>query len=174
MKSNKLCRFQKQIIKIIIFSVCCFILASLIGCEAFVRKFTRKPKKESLPREEMVLVPEEYKPTQDKEQLYRQYFVFWRSWHDELLNSLIPHTNHKKQIDCAQEAIKNLMHLRQLLNLEKQKKLDIYINRLSELKEMIAQDIYGSNYARHRQIAERLRMDILRDFSYPKINKDII
>ena len=45
---------------------CCLgaMACGLVGCEAFVRKFTRKPKKEDLPRTEMVLTPEEYKGPQ--------------------------------------------------------------------------------------------------------------
>ena len=47
-------------------SVSCSFLFTLIGCAAFVRKFTRKRKKEDLPQEEMVLAPEEWKGPQMK------------------------------------------------------------------------------------------------------------
>src|SRR3989338_3700293 len=78
-----------------------------LGCEAFIRKFTRKPKKENMPKEEMVLAPEEYKaPEMSKEDLYRQHFLFWRTWQDELIASLNKEGNHKKQIDCINEAVK--------------------------------------------------------------------
>jgi len=151
---------------ILIFAFCILFL----GCDAFVRKFTRKHKKDTSVQEEMVLAPEEYKgPQMTKEELYRQYFLFWKSWHDELIESLIRGTNHKKQIDCANEAIKNLEQLRSLLNLEKQKKLYIYINELRDLKDLVTKDIYGNNITKSRSIAERIKMNILRDFSYPKI-----
>lgn len=66
---------------------CGFLILNMIGCEAFVRKFTRKAKKEQ--REEMVLVPQEYqKPKLTKEQEYRHYFLYWQSWQDELIGSL--------------------------------------------------------------------------------------
>ncbi|MFA5150687.1 MAG: hypothetical protein WC433_07270, partial [Candidatus Omnitrophota bacterium] len=62
-----------------------FLLFTLCGCEAFVRKFTRKSKKDKVPVE-MVLAPEEWKgPQMTKEEQYRQYFVFWQSWQDELI-----------------------------------------------------------------------------------------
>jgi hypothetical protein len=147
----------------------------LLGCDAFVRKFTRKPKKEALPQEEMVLVPEEYKgPQITKEEQYRQYFLFWKSWQDELITSLLEKRSQKKQIDCAKEAIRNLVSLKAFLNEEKQKKLDIYINRLNDLQGQISQDLYGSNIVTHLQEAERIRRDILRNFSYHKISKDIV
>ena len=71
-----------KIKQLVLFFICCLMIAGLVGCDAFVRKFTRKPKKERITKEEMVLVPEEYKSTMTQEQMYRQYFLFWQSWQD--------------------------------------------------------------------------------------------
>ena len=170
MNSHRLHRFKKQITQIILLSTICYLLSTMLGCDAFVRKFTRKPKKEGLPHEEMVLAPEEYKgPQMTKEELYRQYFLYWRSWQDELIESLRSGKNHKKQIGCLDEAIKNLGELRSLLSEDKQKKLDIYINQLKDLKELVNKDIYGNNLDGNRMTAERIKRNILRDFSYNKI-----
>ena len=153
----------------------CYLLFAILGCEAFVRKFTRKPKEEKLSKEEMVIAPEEYKgPVMAKEDLYRQYFLFWKSWHDELITSLAPNANHKKQIGCADEAIKNLESLRPLLNEQAQKKLDLYIAQLKELKELISKDFYGNSVTSNAQRAERIKRNILRDFSYSKIKDYLI
>jgi hypothetical protein len=148
----------------------------LSGCDAFVRKFTRKPKKENLPREEMVLVPQVYKSTMTKDQMYQQYFLFWKSWQDELIESLSRSGsgNHKKQLSCIKEAIKNLVQLRLLLNLDMQKKLDLYLNQLNDLQKTIEQDVYGQDSARNRLTAERIKMRILRDFSYRKIKGSLV
>jgi hypothetical protein len=86
-----------------------------------------------------------------------------------LITALSPGANHKKQIDCALEAIKNLNSLKALLNEERQKKIDVYINQLSELKELIAKDIYANAVAKSRDTAEQVKRNILRDFSYNKI-----
>lgn len=146
------------------------LIFELIGCDAFVRKFTRKRKKDNIPQEEMVLAPEEYKgPGMSKEELYRQYFLFWQSWQDELISALFYHASQKKRISCAEEAIKNLVSLRGLLNAEQQKKLDVYINQVSDLKEQISRDLYGNNTNNHILSAERIKRNILRDFSYSKI-----
>jgi hypothetical protein len=140
-----------------------------------VRKFSRKPKKEKTAQEELVLVPEEYKgPQMTKEERYRQYFLFWKSWHDELITSLIGSLNHKKQMSCVEETIKNVVTLRTLLKPAKQKKLDIYINKLNDLKDEISRDLYGSNMARNRQTAEQIKRNILRDFSYNKVEYYLI
>ncbi len=151
------------------------VICGLIGCDAFVRKFTRKSKKENLPQEELVLAPEEYKgPKMDREDLYRQYFLFWNSWHDEFVASLSSDSNRKKQIECAEEAIKNLINLKPLLNEEKQKELDVYINRIKTLRDRISKDLYGGSVTANVQSAERIKRDILRDFSYRKIKDYLI
>jgi len=144
------------------------LVLSLTGCDAFVRKFTRKPKKENMPKEEMVLEPQEYKPTMSKEELYRQYFLYWQSWQDELIESLARSANHKKQVSCIDQAIKNLLYIRNMLNPEKQKQLDVYLNQLTALQDDIKADVYGANFSINRTTAERLKMRILRDFSYNK------
>lgn len=150
------------------------LLVTLLGCDAFVRKFTRKPKKESQPKQELVLLPEEYKPPKmTKEEVYRKYFLYWKSWHDELINSLLAGASQKKQLDCANEALKNLEELKATLQEAKQKQLDVYLNQLKDLKNNIAQDLYGNNVSENRLTAERIRRGILRYFSYNKISKDI-
>jgi hypothetical protein len=109
-----------------------------------------------------------------KEELYRQYFLFWKSWHDEVIESLLQKKSIKKQIDCSQEAIKNLINLRALLNIDMQKKLDIYIAQLKELHNQISKDLYGNNVITNAQRLERIKRDILRDFSYGKIKNYLI
>lgn len=161
--------------RIVFVLIVVFLLPSLVGCEAFVRKFTRKPKKDKIKKEEMILVPEEYKgPNMSQEELYRKYFLFWKSWDNELHESLSGSgANHKKQISCAKEAIKNLVQMKFYLNEEKQKKLDVYIDRLGALKELIARDVYSSKVAIHRNNAERIRRGILKDFSFEKIKDSL-
>ncbi|MFA5090125.1 MAG: hypothetical protein WC510_03685 [Candidatus Omnitrophota bacterium] len=155
---------------VLIFCILSFILTC--GCDAFVRKFTRKSKKDSSVREEMVLVPQEYKsPLVTKDELYRQYFLYWKSWHDELLEALSPTTvrNYKKQISCAEQSIENLKQLSLLLKEERRNKLLGYIRQMQELKDAIVSDLYGNNTANNRLQAERIRRNVLRFFSADKI-----
>ena len=156
--------------KNLFFLVCVFSFVVLLsGCDAFVRKFTRKPKKENIPKEEMVLEPQEYKQTMSKEQLYRQYFLFWQSWQDELIESLARSSNHKKQVSCVDQAMKNLVYLRNMLGGEKQKQLDVFVSQLKDLQDAVKSDTYGTNNFINRSTADRLKMRIRRDFSYDKI-----
>ncbi|MFH1398161.1 MAG: hypothetical protein ABIH27_06410 [Candidatus Omnitrophota bacterium] len=150
------------------------LVISVTGCEAFVRKFTRKPK-EKITAEELVLIPEEYKPPQlSKEEKYRDTFFFWKNWHDEMINSLSNSDNHKKQIDCVKESINSLQALRLLLNTDKQTGLDIYLNKMDILKFRIIEDIYGSELSSLHLDAEKLKRDIQREFSYDKVKKCLI
>ncbi|MDD4954239.1 MAG: hypothetical protein PHG40_04960 [Candidatus Omnitrophica bacterium] len=162
-------------LSVIRYALIIFLSVSIIGCDSFVRKFTRKTQKEDLPVEEMVLAPEEYKPPQlSPEEQYRQYFLYWQSWHDELITSIADKASQKRKIDCAMEAQENLVNLRSLLGQQAQQRLDIYINKLKELQEQIAADLYANAGTNYVQAAERIRMGIMRDFSYHKIAKDVI
>lgn len=147
-----------------------FILLNLTGCESFVRKFTRKSKnKEQGP--ELVLSPEEYKgPDMTQEELYRQYFIYWKSWQDELINSLYQReTNTKKKISCLNEAIKNLSNMKMMLVPDVQKQLDVYIARENELLSAIKGDFYGKSDEQNRKKAENLKSVIHDNFVYSKI-----
>lgn len=54
----------------------CLVL-TLTGCDAFVRKFTRKPKTQEFPEGEMILAPVEYEPiAMSSRQRYQQDFLF--------------------------------------------------------------------------------------------------
>jgi hypothetical protein len=152
---------------------CCWLLFALLGCEAFVKKFTRKPKKPEV-EETPVLVPEEYSLSDiSTEERYRQYFLFWKSWQDELINVLGSSTSHKKRGDCIKEAINNLEELLPFLFEEKQKELDVYLERLRQLENDINQDIYGTKLSAHKNKAEILKRNILRDFSYPAVENHL-
>ena len=156
--------------KILLLVTSCSLILTMLGCDAFVRKFTRKPKKANLPKEQMVLAPEEYiPPKMTKEEVYRKYFLYWKSWHDELINALLAGASQKKQIDCANEALENLEGLRKVLQGAGQKKLDVYINQLKDLKSDLEEDLYGSNISQNLLNAERIRRGIMRYFSYDKI-----
>ena len=158
-----------SIITFILMITLCF----LAGCDAFVRKFIRPPKKKSISQEEMVLAPQEY-TNMDKEEVYRRYFVFWESWMDELINALELYPNYKKQVDCMERALKNLVYLKTLLNQEGQKKVDVYISRTMDLQAKIKRDPYGDFRRDNATEAERLKLDLSRDLSYGAVKDSIV
>lgn len=158
-----------RIKKVLCFILFGFLLLDLVGCESFVRKFTRKSKK-SDQAVEMVLVPEEYKgPNLTKEELYRQYFLYWKSWQDELINALNQKANLKKKVDCAQQALKHLVNMKMLLVPQARKNFDQQIARSNDLLSSMQSDVYGSNDARNARAANLNKANIEKDFIYPKI-----
>lgn len=161
------CRNRRLPLLLLIFAFC--ILSS--GCQTFARKFVRKPKAEEKKEEELVLIPEEYQVDNlSNEQLYCQYYLYWKSWQDELIDSLSsPGQNRKKQLDCLKEAVRNLTNLKGLLEPQKQKLLDNYINEMNILWEDIIKDRYENFIVNNFKKAERLKRDIQQDFSFVKI-----
>jgi hypothetical protein len=149
------------------------VVFGLLGCDAFVRKFSRPPKKKSISQEEMVLAPQEY-TNMDKEEVYRRYFVFWESWMDELINALQFYPNYKKQVDCMERALKNLVYLKTMLNQEARKKADVYIARTMDLQVKIKGDPYGDLRKDNATAAERLKLDLSRDLSYGAVKDSIV
>lgn len=156
----------KKMLSVLLFS---FLLLDIVGCEAFTRKFTRKSKKSDA-AVELVLVPEEYKgPNMTKEELYRQHYLYWNSWQDELINALTQGTSLKKKVDCAQEALKSLMNMKMMLVEDAQKNFEPVIADLKDLLAGIKSDVYGANNHNNLRVAEHMKSNIHRDFIYPKI-----
>ncbi|MDO8489581.1 MAG: hypothetical protein Q7S42_05695, partial [Candidatus Omnitrophota bacterium] len=155
-----------KIKKILSVLLCSFLLLDLVGCESFVRKFTRKSKKSDQPVE-MVLTPEEYKgPNMTKDELYRQYFLYWKSWQDELINALTQKASLKKKVDCAQEALKNLTKMKMLLVEDAQKNLEVYIAKTNDFLSDMETDAYGTLDDRNYQTARLIKSNIEQKFVY--------
>lgn len=156
-------------IKTFCLSLIVFLLLNLVGCESFTRKFTRKSKKSNQPVQ-MVLAPEEYKgPDMSKEELYRQYYIYWKSWQDELINALTLKSSLKKKVDCAQEALKNFVNMKMQLLPEARKNFDATIARFNELLVSLNKDVYGSADNSNCQEATQIKANISRDFAYAKV-----
>ncbi|MDP2905640.1 MAG: hypothetical protein Q8O22_04995 [Candidatus Omnitrophota bacterium] len=149
-----------------------FFLFTFLGCDAFVRKFTRKPKGEPR-RVEQVVEPQVYMPPAAREQ-YRDFLLYWQSEQDELINALVTKSSQKKQLSCAKGALKNLNNLRPLLTAAKQKKLDIFIADLEALKSAIEKDPYSNNAANNARSAEHIRRLLPKEFSLNKVSADIV
>ncbi len=158
-----------------IFGMCVlvFVLGSA-GCETVARKFVRKPKTEAKNTETVIFAPEEYKAEEGSNlELYRQYFLYWSTWHDELINSLEKSGNRKKQADSLNEAFKNLGNIKELITSDKAEKLDSLINQLQLLRAAMNKDIYSQNVANNRSRAEWIKREITRNFAFKKIKGSI-
>ena len=149
------------------------LLVSLTGCEAFVKKFRRKPKEEK--REEPIIQPESYPDVAlNKDELYRDYFLFWESWADELVSFLKDNANTKKQKECIQQAMDNLLKMQSLLNEEKAAALDKFVIELTTVKNVLFQSYLNSaDFSYLKNKVERIKAKVHRDFVFSKIKKDL-
>lgn len=143
----------------------------ITGCQTLARKFSRKPKKTTQEEEELVLVPEEYPQViQSKDELYKEAYLFWKSWQEELINFLEVNGNAKKQIDCIQQSIANLEKMKALLVEEKASILDGYIKQLNELKEKIVKgQLNNDTIYLIRSELEVLKKKIGKEFVYSHV-----
>jgi len=169
MNNHRLRSLKPVMRNAILYLTCCLLIASLLGCEAFVKKFTRKPKKQE-EKEIPVLEPEDYSLSDiPPKERYERYFLFWQAWQDELINALNESASNKKIRFCLQEATKNLEELKPFLFEEKQKELEFYLERLRKMDNQISRDVYGARSANYKKMAESLKRNILVKFSYPNV-----
>ena len=136
-------------------------LPAVFGCESVGRKFIRKPKKDKMAVSEMVVAPEEYAaPGLTSAEAYKQGLLYWSSWHDELIISLVAKGNRKRQLFCLDEAAKSLRSCSDILEGINKSRAEGYLGKLSELRRAIEADTYGIKSDSLRRSAERLKNDI--------------
>lgn len=167
-------KIKRRWTQIIGLFITCSLLFTLIGCAAFVRKFTRKPKGEP-EKEEPVIQPEVYPDAAvNKDELYKDYFTFWEGWADQLMEFLNEQANFKKQRECAYEALDNLIKIRELLNEEKAKSLEPLINEFIAVKTIVfAGRLISSDYSYLKNKVERIKSRVHRDFTHSRVSKDL-
>ena len=149
------------------------LLVSLTGCEAFVKKFRRKPREEK--KEEPIIQPENYPDVAlNRDELYRDYFLFWESWADELVSFLNDKANTRKQKECIQQAMDNLVKMRSLLNEEKARSLDKFAAELAAVKNVLFQSYLNSaDFSYLKNKLERIKAKVHQGFVFSKIKKDL-
>ncbi len=146
-----------------------FLVFSLCGCEAFVRKFTRKPKE--IKKEEPIIEPQVYPDfVLGPDALYKDYFLFWETWSDELLVNLNEGANFKKQKSCAEEGLDNLFKMKSLLKEESAVRLNPLVSDFAALKERIfAGNINPAEFSSLRRKVERIKAGVHRNFTFTKV-----
>ena len=142
-----------------------FIVFNLGGCASFRKKFIRQKKEKKVaPTYSRI---EEYNTVPTIE-IYEKHYIFWRSWHREIMELL--GENSKKDKRCISEMIGNLQDLRSMLVNEKGDELDKHINRLKEVeKTIIKKELTLSTKTRIRRILEKEYVLIKINFSYRKM-----
>jgi hypothetical protein len=155
----------------IICSIVFLLCLALSGCgPSWKRKFVRK----RAPQEaEPVFVyqPQDYQKEPNIER-YQKHFVFWKSWHEELISEL--GNNRAGDIRAFEEALKDLSGMKGCLNDAKAAELDIYIGKLAGFFDSYKSgdlDIVRSHQMRDDLDRLMLRMDKL--FRFSKVRDSI-
>lgn len=131
---------ESRYFSVTIFVVACVVL--LTGCETLRKKFTRK-RKQAASAEPIVIVPRDYSAHPfPNDVLYKQYFVYWKSWNQELVSSLTDMENYKKIKSCVDQALTNLKKMQTYLQDDKAQELDVYVKKTDDLRSRIERAKY--------------------------------
>ncbi|MFH1997023.1 MAG: hypothetical protein ABIJ27_08575 [Candidatus Omnitrophota bacterium] len=126
--------YGKKLIAVILIMI---IALDLSGCAGLRKKFTRKRK--PVKKRPAPVQTREYKRKPTKE-LYERHYVFWKTWHDELIQKV--GMNEKKDMRCIEEIIANLSDLKDMLDEEKAKEMQPSIDRMAAIKERMEERPY--------------------------------
>ncbi len=140
---------------------------SITGCAQLRDKFVRKSKEEEKPVRQYYAVREyDVHPNMD---LYTKRYIFWKTWHKELLD-VLDSDNSKKIKVAAEQELSNLIDMRNMLNDEKAGQIQEYVDELTTIEQTIRKEgITRGNKVGIRRRLELLGKNVKRDFSYNKV-----
>ena len=145
------------------------LIANTVGCAELRRKFVRK--KEHRKEDASFYRIQEYgaKPPHES---YQEHYMLWYNWHLDLERT--DGTSRLRDINAANEALRHLTTMRDLLVEDKAKELDV---RIEEMYEILARlkkrrrDIMEDT--RSRKIIERLGRILINNFPYSRMKEYI-
>ncbi len=145
------------------------LLLSFTGCAALQRKFTRKKKKDE-GRVVPVITTYDYSKDLRVEELYKKRFLFWRTWHDELINRM--DAGHKKRVACFDSALENMIEMRKYLASPKAEELDLYIKKMIDIDKDIKEDrLTRSEKYNIKQALEKIKRQVNKNFSFSDVEE---
>ena len=143
------------------------LLVSFTGCAALQRKFTRKKKKEE-GRIVPVITTYDYSKDLRVEELYKKRFLFWKTWHSELIDRM--DAGHKKRSACFDNALENMIEMRKYLASPKAEELDPYIKKMMSIgKDIEEERLTRSEEYNIRQALEKIKRQINKNFSFSDV-----
>ena len=153
---------------LIIVSVLVFAVS---GCAQLKDKFVRKSKEEKIPAKR-------YQPVRGYDvhpslELYTKRYVFWKSWHRELLD-VLRDDNNKKKVVAAEQELSNLMDMQGMLVDDKADEMQKCVDEMTEIKTTLKEEkITSGNEVRIRRKLESLGREVKSKFSYNKVRGSI-
>ncbi len=134
----------------------------------------RKPKREKAV--EIIVNTQEYELTSSVDERYKKYFLFWRSWHEELLNLLdAPDGSRKGRVFAAKKIIENLEQMQKLLLPQTQRSFESFIlEQKLLLRQLDKYNLNPSQKSRIRHSLEKQRRQIQKKFNYRCVREHLI
>ncbi|MFH1854033.1 MAG: hypothetical protein ABH815_01850 [Candidatus Omnitrophota bacterium] len=155
-------RINAYVRNLIIFLVC----VSLCGCSGLQRKFTRNKKDEQKPAP--VITTYDYSKELRVDELYRKHFLFWKSWHRELIDRM--GGTYKKRVECYDYTIASLSEMKKYLKEPKAAELEEFIIRIKTIDPEVRESgLSKSQQHRISQLLESTKRQIDRQFSYNRV-----
>ena len=147
------------------------LLVSFTGCAALQRKFTRKKKNDG-GRVAPVITTYDYSKDLRVDELYKKHFLFWKTWHSELIDRM--DTGHKKRAACFDHAVANLVEMKNYLADPKAQELDPYIEKMANITNDIRDKrLSKSEKYNLKQMLEKTQREINKYFSFSDV-KDFL
>ncbi len=141
------------------------------GCAQIKEKFIRKSKDPKVESKRYQVV-REYKVRPNLE-LYKKRYVFWKSWHRELL-SVLRDSNRKKPLSAVREDISNLSDMRNMLTDDKAEGVKALIDIMEECEKILKErKITPGNDVRIRKKLKSVRTQVEKNFSPKKVQGHI-
>jgi len=138
----------------------------LVGCAQLHDKFVRPRKRDDSRATYRQVRAYDVRPNLE---LYTTRYIYWRSWHSELLQ-VLDDSNHKKKLVAVRESLSNLNAMRRMLEDEMAEDLQGHIDILERLRrDMESARLTGANLIRTRRDLQVLGRNVSRDFSYTKV-----
>jgi len=133
------------------------LCVAVTGCgPQWKRKFVRKSAQKT-PEQAYIYEQQEYR-SEPAGVLYKNHFIFWRAWQEELVNKL--GGNKVADLRSFEEALKHLGDMKSHLSPEKAAELDPYLSRIDALRNDYKADNY--DVVRSRQMRDELNRIMLR------------
>ena len=160
MFKNKTSRYALILILCVAFS----------GCAGLQRKFVRKKKKEE--KLAPVIVTYDYEKNLRIEELYKKRFLFWRSWHGELIDRM--GGTYKKRIECYDQAIMNLMEMEKYLTGVKAQEIKPFVEKMKSIDlDIKKKKLSKGERIRLKSLLEKTKRRVDKKFSYPKVKDSL-
>jgi hypothetical protein len=139
----------------------------ITGCADLRQKFIPKKKEDESSTMHYYAVREyDIKPSLE---LYTKRYVYWKNWQKEILD-VIDNRNHKKIVVALEQAVSNLIDMRNMLVEKKAAELQTYIDEMTDIEMSVKeQRMTRGTKVRIRRKLESLGKQIKRHFSYNKV-----